>query len=120
MGFSIVVRASEVESKNSGDGWDPNLGSQLFSVCFIVKVVKAILANTKLTQNDENLQITVWGFCSGVILNLLNLFFPKQCLHYGVLNLFLGLVVGISAISVTAGIPIWDPSCFWWPSRQFP
>ena len=58
MGFSIVVRASEVVLKNSGDSWDPNLGPQSFSSrftvcvwflqCFLKVLVKSSIAPLKV------------------------------------------------------------------------
>ena len=44
--------------------------------------------------------------------------FPKQCLHYGVLNLFLGLVTDVPEISKIAGIPGWDPNSYLTGARR--
>ena len=42
--------------------------------------------------------------------------FPKQCLHYGVLNCLLGSVRTLTGVGGARGIPAWDPS--WDPRRK--
>ena len=76
-------------------------------------------ANTKLAQKNTNSHHCL-GFllrCNiyyptthCIIVYYFSVLFPKQYLHYGVLNCVLGLVVHVSKISRIAGIPVWDPN----------